>query len=89
MVPDRSFPTPSQRILRITLWTVVGGSVLAIVIPAILPHRMSGGPIQEKTVCASNLMGIGRAFHLYADDNGGAYPDTSSTQPATTPPVER
>ena len=82
-------PTLFQRILRITLWTVVGGSVLAFFIPAILPHSRSRGPISTKTICASDLGAIGRAMQLYADDNGGAYPDTSSTQPVTPPTIER
>jgi hypothetical protein len=59
-------------IVNVVLWGGYFGLILAVMIPSMGAARGAANRVK----CASNLRQIGHAITLYANENGGAYPDT-------------
>lgn len=59
------------------LLVVVG--IVAVMAAIAIPAGISMREASLQSNCAGNLRSLGVAFYLYAEDNGGAFPETSHT----------
>ena len=61
-------------LIELAVVTVVVAILVALVLPALTPHR----PPKWQS-CVNNLKQVGLAFRIFANDNGGQYPFNVST----------
>ena len=75
--PDLDPRVPKRRRKTSAVTWTVAGLLIALVLAVALALPAIGRPRPSANVikCASNLRQIGQAMLLYANDNGGAYPD--------------
>jgi prepilin-type processing-associated H-X9-DG protein len=59
-------------ILNVVLWGAYFGLIFAIMVPTMGMARQTANQVK----CSSNLKQIGLALAIYANQNGGAFPDT-------------
>jgi competence protein ComGC len=70
----RPRPTARRALTLIDWWWLI--AVLALLISILLPSLSRARAIAKRTVCASNLGGIGAGMHIYANDNDDWFPNS-------------
>ena len=73
----------SRRALTLIELLVVMGA-LSLLIAILIPGLARARGMARKTVCLANLRGIGRAIHIYADNNDGSIPFGPKAPPMMT-----
>jgi prepilin-type processing-associated H-X9-DG protein len=76
--PPAPPPTSGSKVALIVLACVIGvgvvvcGCMASILLPSLNRAREAA----QRVKCASNLRQVGQAIHMYANENGGTFPDT-------------
>jgi prepilin-type N-terminal cleavage/methylation domain-containing protein/prepilin-type processing-associated H-X9-DG protein len=63
---------PKKAFTLIELLVVI--AIIALLISILLPSLSRARELSKRTVCASNLRGIGQAMYIYAQDDPGVFP---------------
>lgn len=62
-------------------------AIIALLIAILLPSLARAREITKRTACGANLSGIGKAIHIYANENDSSAPIPGFRSQTTTPPV--
>jgi prepilin-type processing-associated H-X9-DG protein len=75
--PGQLESSPQKRPSRWRLWPLwLSGFILFLLLASILLPPVNGSHDAPRVKSANNLKQIGLALQMYANDNGGRYPDT-------------